>query len=168
MNFVSRSLARRILVTLSLATLLPLMNGCSVFGIATSGDLNDAENRMQADQRRTDQRLDAVEENSRTARDNITNMSARIDSLNAEFGQAAEWIQSLDFEGISRQASDASEAAAAIREQNRLFMAKYLEWLKAQQALITQQVEMLEAKVNASGTAYAPEPEQSEPSGTNQ
>ncbi len=169
----SLALTRRILTALCLAAFVPLLHGCSVFGIATSGDLTDAENRLKAENRLTNQRLDQAEQRHQDAQGYVDMLSARLDTLDASFAQAADWIQSLDFEGISEQASDASQAAIAIQEQNRAFMTKYLEWLKAQQALLAEQVEMIEAKMDASGTAGPPQeeqaaPEQSESTGTDQ
>ena len=157
MRSVLHQFARRTLAALSLATILALMCGCSTLGIATKDDLTEADTRRQNDTREANLRLSQLEERSNDYEASLAAVSASMDTLNAQFAQAAEWIQALDLDNLSQQASEASQAAIAMEEQNRAFMTKYLEWLKAQQALIGEQVSMLEAKMSAGARSTPPE-----------
>ena len=107
---------------------------------------------LRSENIKTIQRINSVEQIATESQESVTTLSGRVDTLNIIFGQAADWIRALDLEGISEQASDASQAAAAIQEQNKAFLAKYLEWLQAQQSLIDEQINMIEAKMGTSAT----------------
>jgi septal ring factor EnvC (AmiA/AmiB activator) len=163
MRSVIHEPARRRLAALALATLVMLLCGCSVLGIATKDDLTEADTRRQSDTRDANLRISQLEERTKDSQASLAELSASMDSLNAQFAQAADWIQALDLDDISQQASEASQAAIAIQEQNRAFMTKYLEWLKAQQALLAEQVSMIEAKMN---TAAEPTPPEEAPTGS--
>jgi len=149
--------SRRSLATLTLVALIPLFGGCSLFGIATSKDLAETEGQLQMDSQRTTSRLDRVEQVATESQAGLTAMSTDVDSLRLMFGQALDWLRAIDFEGMSKQASDASAAAAAIEEQNRAFMNKYVEWLRVQQDLISEQIETIESRMPAAEPSSDPE-----------
>ena len=143
MGFVSRTPGRRRIAFFLLVALVPVLSGCSQLGIATTDDLEATESRMQNSNRTTNSRLDSVEQLSK-------DLSADIDSLNVRFQRASEWLKTMNLDTISKQANDASAAAIALEQQNRMFITKYLEWLKAQQKLIAEQITAIEAKMEAS------------------
>ena len=131
-------------------TLLPVFGGCSQLGIATTDDLEATESRLQNSNRTTNSRLDSVEQASQDYQATLNTLAASVDTLNVRFARAKEWLQTMNLDTISKQANDASAAAIALEEQNRVFLAKYIGWLKAQQALIAEQITVIEAKLQTS------------------
>jgi len=123
-----------------------------MLGIATTDDLEATESRLQNSNRTTNSRLDSVEKLSKDSQANLKELTADIDSLNVRFQRASEWLKTMNLDTISKQANDASAAAIALEQQNRVFITKYLEWLKAQQELIAEQITVIEAKMKASAT----------------
>jgi hypothetical protein len=75
-------------------------------------------------------------------------MFTEVDSLKLMFGQALGRLRAIDFDGISGQASD---AAAVLEEQDWAFINKYLEWLRAQQYLISEKIEVIESRMDPAG-----------------
>jgi len=150
MGSVLRKLGRRRIAFFLLATLLPVLSGCSQMGIATTDDLEATESRLQNSNRTTNSRLDSVEQLSKDSQATLNDLSADIDSLNVRFLRASAWLKTMNLDTISKQANDASAAAIALEQQNRVFVTKYLEWLKAQQKLIAEQITAIEAKMKAS------------------
>ncbi len=150
MGSVLHKLGRRRIAAFLLATFLPVLSGCSMLGIATTDDLEAAESRLQNSNRTTTSRLDSVEKLSKDSQANLKELTADIDSLNVRFQRASEWLKTMNLDTISKQANDASAAAIALEQQNRVFITKYLEWLKAQQELIAEQITVIEAKMKAS------------------
>ena len=163
MRSVIHEPARRRLAALALATLVMLVCGCSTLGIATKDDLTEADTRWKTDSRETSQRISQLDERTKDSQASLAELSASLDSLNAQYAQAADWIRELDLDDISRKAGEASQAASAIQEQNRAFMTTYLEWLKAQQALLAEQVSMIEGKMGPAAGATPPEEDAAEP-----
>jgi len=149
MSFILQKSGRRRIAVFALVVLVPVISGCSQLGIATSDDLEATESRLQTSNRTTNSRLDTVEQSVTDTQTTMAMLTADIDTLGVRFSRAAKWLQEMNIDTISQQAHEASAAAIALEQQNRVFLAKYLEWLKAQQALIAEQIQVLDAKLQA-------------------
>lgn len=136
----------------------PFLSGCSTLGIATTDELTATENRLQGSNSATNARLDQLEQGSTDMQQTLTQITASLDSLNANFAEAKAWLQTMDLDTISEDAKSATQAATEAESRSRAFLAHYLEWLKAQQDLINQQITMLESKLNqTTGTLDPPD-----------
>jgi septal ring factor EnvC (AmiA/AmiB activator) len=130
---------------LALAVLVPVMSGCSTLGIATTEDLTALENRLQSSNNSTSARLDNLEQEKTDLQSTLTQISADIDTLNNRFARASEWLKNMNLDTISQDAQDASQAAMNAESRSRAFLAEYLEWVKAQHAMLEEQIATLEA-----------------------
>ena len=163
MGFVFRKQLLRTITLLALAGLLPLLGSCGTLGIATTDELAATESRLQNSNGATNTRIQKAESNSKEMQEDLMQLSANIDTLNVRFVRAQEWLEAMNLDTISAQAEEASKTATAIEEQNRMFLAKYLEWLKAQQAVIAERITAIEARIKDSAGAPAGSDAPSEP-----
>ena len=158
----ARNIVRKHSVALLLAALLlPCLVSCAQLGIATTDDLTAAENRLQNQNVSTVQRLDTVEKSTADMQATVDQMASSVDSLNARFLRAKEWLETMNLDHLSQDAAQASQAALTAQAQSEAFLTHYLEWIKAQYALLGQEIAAIEAKLKApakeSDKAPAPE-----------
>jgi chaperonin cofactor prefoldin len=149
---------RHAVVLLALALAVPLFNGCSQLGIATADDLTAMEARLQSTNSATDTRVNTLEQNSADMQQTLTEITTSIDTLNARFARAKVWIETMNIDTISSDVQKASKQAMSAESSSRAFLEHYLEWIKAQQALLEKQVTALEAKLKANGEGEAKSP----------
>ena len=146
-SIFTRGHRRCAVVVLASAMAEPLLNGCSTLGIATTDELTATENRLQSSNTTTNARLDGLEKNTSDMQTTLSQMTASVDTLNARFARAKEWIESINIDTISSDAQAAQKAAMDAEARSRAFLTHYLEWLKSQQALLAKQIETLEAQM---------------------
>jgi len=157
---------RHAVVLLGLALAVPLLNGCSQLGIATADDLTAMEARLQNTSRATDTRVDTLEKSTADMQQTLTEITTSLDTLNARFARAKVWIETLNMDTISADVQNASKQAMSAESRTRAFLEHYLEWIKAQQVLLDQQVTALEAKMKESGEGEAKSPDSTEDKST--
>jgi chromosome segregation ATPase len=134
-------------VLLALALVLPVLNGCSTLGIATTDDITAMEARLQSANSATDTRVNTLEQNTADMQQTLNEITASLDTLNARFARAKTWIETMNIDTISADVQEASQKAMSAEARSRAFLEHYLEWIKSQQALFEQQIVTLEAKL---------------------
>lgn len=147
--FAGKILRNHTTLVLGAALLAPCLVSCAQLGIATTDDLTAAENRLANQNVSTVQRLDSVEKSTSDMQSTVNRMATSVDSLNARFLRAKEWLEKMDIDHVSRDAVDASQAALAAQAQTEAFLTHYLDWIKAQYALLGQEIAEIEAKMKA-------------------
>jgi uncharacterized phage infection (PIP) family protein YhgE len=138
---------RLAVVVLALVLAVPLLNGCSTLGIATTKDLTATESRLQDSNRANSTRLDNLEKNTADMQQTLTEITTSLDTLNTRFVRAKAWLEHMSLDTISADAKAATEAATLAESRSRMFLENYLEWLKAQYALLGKQIDELDAKM---------------------
>lgn len=161
--FFSRAFGDRAFWVLALALAVPFLGGCSTLGIATADDLTETESRLQNMSRANTTRIDNLEQSTADTRATLTELSAGVDSLNTRFAQAKKWLETMNLETISRDASEASQRALTAEARSREFLTAYLEWIKSMQTLLQQQITLLESRMAEDPSAKPTEHNQDEP-----
>jgi uncharacterized phage infection (PIP) family protein YhgE len=138
---------RLAVVVLALVLTVPLLNGCSTLGIATTKDLTATESRLQDSNRANSTRLDNLEKNTADMQQTLTEITTSLDTLNTRFVRAKAWLEHMSLDTISADAKAATEAATLAESRSRMFLENYVEWLKAQYALLGKQIDELDAKM---------------------
>ena len=146
-SIFDKGLRHHAVVLLAFALAVPLLNGCSTLGIATADDLTAMEARLQNTNRTTDTRVDNLEKGTTDMQQTLNEISSSIDTLNARFARAKTWIETINIDTMSADVQEASKAAMSAESRSRAFLSHYLEWIKAQQALLEKQIATLEAKM---------------------
>ena len=167
MVFVTkRSWQIRSLALFVLVLAVPLLNGCATLGIATTKELEATESRLDSTNRSADLRIERVE--NATAELNTTlsgiqatldELSASIDSLNTSFARAKTWLETMNLDQLSNDAQQASAIAMEAEARSRTFLAHYLDWVRAQHAMLDKQIDLLESSMKNEGGGETKEPE---------
>jgi len=134
-------------VLITVALVFPLLAGCSTLGIATLDDLNTTETSLQNSNNATATRIDELEKNNADMQQTLTQVTASLDTLNSRFERASVWLQNMNLDTISADAQRAQEAAMSAESRALAFLTHYVEWMKAQQTLLQEQITTLEAKI---------------------
>ena len=64
-------------------------------------------------------------------------------------------VETMNIDTISLDVQEASKAAMSAESRSMAFLEHYLEWIKAQQALLEKQITALEAKMKPAGKGEA-------------
>jgi chromosome segregation ATPase len=134
------------------ALTVPFLGGCSTLGIATLDDLDASETRLRNSSNATATRIDELEKDKTDLQQTLTQITTSIDTLNARFARASEWLQTMNLDTISEDAEKAQMAAMGAEARSRAFLTHYLEWIRAQHAALQEQITLLEAKLNEGET----------------
>ncbi|UCH84922.1 MAG: hypothetical protein JSW50_04330 [Candidatus Latescibacterota bacterium] len=147
-------------ILIALAVAVPLINGCSTLGIATSEELQAVEGRLESSNRSTGARLDNLEKDTADNQQALEQMTATMNDLNERFAEARTWLETMNLDTITQDSQRATAAATAAETRIRAFLTHYLEMLKNQQAALEKQIATIETKIN---TAPPSTPESQEP-----
>jgi methyl-accepting chemotaxis protein len=158
----------RVVVLIALAATVPCLGGCSTLGIATADDLTATESRLQNSYRANATRIENLEQSSADMQQTLNELSAGIDSLNTRFQRAKTWLETMNLDTIARDAQEASTLSLAAEARSREFFAVYLDWIKSMQALLQQQITLLESKMGEDPSAKPEEQNQNEPQQTDE
>jgi predicted nuclease with TOPRIM domain len=153
----------RLVVLIALAATVPCLGGCSTLGIATADDLTATESRLQNSNRANATRIENLEQNSASMQEALNELTAGVDSLNVRFQRATTWLQNMNLDTLAKDAEEASTLALAAEARNREFFNVYLEWIKSMQALLQQQITLLESRITEDPSATPAEHNQDEP-----
>lgn len=145
-------------LALAFALAVPFLNGCSQLGIATADELAATDTRVESYNSSANTRLDGLEKNTSDMQTTLNQITASIDTLNARFARASEWLKTMNLDTISTDAQKASAAAISAEARSAAFLAHYLEWIKAQHAALEEQITTLEAKMKQSAEGASKPP----------
>jgi paraquat-inducible protein B len=151
-SILNRSQRFPLAVLLAVALIVPLMGGCSTLGIATLDDLNATETRLRTSSNATATRIDDLEKDKADMQQTLTQVTASLDTLNSRFERASVWLQNMNLDTISADAQRAQQAAMSAESRAAAFLTHYIEWMKAQQTLLQEQIAALEAKMESPET----------------
>ena len=129
---------RFLFILTALALMLPLVNGCSTFGIATVDDLDAAESRMQTANRATTSRIEALEQSNADMQTSVQQVTANFAELQKQFDDAKTWLEGIDLEHLAETSKTAEARSQAIVDG-------YLQWAKDQRNLLDEQIKAIEA-----------------------
>ena len=147
-----QGLSRPTVVLLAFALTAPFLAGCSTLGIATLDDLNTTETRLRNSTNATATRVDELEKDKAEIQQSMTQITTSLDTLNARFARASKWLETMNLDTISEDAQKAQMAAINAESRSRAFLTQYLEWIKAQHAMLEEQIATLEAKLTQDET----------------
>jgi len=158
-SILAMNLRRHAFVILGLVLAAPLLNGCSQLGIAKVDDVTASESRLENSNRATNSRIDTLEKSTADMQKSLDEIAASIDTLNARFGRAKVWLETMNIDTIAQDAEKATKAALAVSSSATAFFTNYLTWIKQQQAALEEQINTLEAttKKGESESTKAPE-----------
>ena len=154
-SILTRSQRFPLAVLLAVALIFPLLGGCSTLGIATLDDLSTTETSLRNSNNSTATRIDELEKDNADMQQTLTQVTATLDTLNARFERASVWLQNMNLDTISADAQRAQQAAMSAESRAAAFLAHYIEWMKAQQTLLQEQIAALEAKMESPETGAA-------------
>ena len=146
-SLITRQIGRYAFAIAALALTVPFATGCSTLGIATTEELTDLESRIQTSGRTSNTRLDKIETDQATILQQMSEISASIDSLNTSFANASEWLKTMNLDTISADAKNATNAATLAEARSRKFLDYYLAWIKSQHTALEKQIADLEASM---------------------
>jgi prefoldin subunit 5 len=146
-------------VLLGFALAVPLLNGCSQLGIATADDLTATESRLENSNRATNSRIDTLEKSTSDMQVSLNEIAASIDTLNARFGRAKVWLETMNIDTIAQDAEKATNAALAAESNAMAFFTQYLEWIKQQHAALEEQIKTLETATKKGGSGNTKSPD---------
>ena len=156
MRFIfTTGVRRHVVVLLAVALVVPFVSACSQLGIATTDDLTATEARLDNSNRTTLNRLDTLEKDKTDLQSSLNQITSSIDTLNARFARAKEWLETMNLDTIAEDAQKAQNAAISAEARSTAFLTHYLEWIKAQHTLLGQEIAAIEAKMKdtAAGTS---------------
>ncbi len=166
MRFIfSRKFREQAIVLLVFALAVPLLGGCSQMGIAKVDDVTAMETRLNNATRANSTRLDGVEKSTADMQTTLTELSTGIDTLNTRFLRAKAWLETMNLDTIAADANDASQKALAAEARSTEFFKVYLEWIKAMQTLLQEQITLLETKMEDDPAATPETPPATDESG---
>jgi hypothetical protein len=158
-SILARNLKRHAFMLLGVVLAAPLLNGCAQMGIAKADDLAATESRMENSNQATNTRIDALEKSTNDMQLSLNEIAASIDTLNARFGRAKVWLETMNIDTIAQDAEKATNAALAAESNATAFFTQYLAWIRQQHAALDQQIKTLEAatKKDGSGSTKTPD-----------
>jgi hypothetical protein len=140
---------------LVLMLVVPLLNGCSQLGIATTDELEASENRLASSNQSTQSRIADLEKSTGDMQQTLDTIAASVDSLNASFQRASVWLREMNLDTITSRAAEATEAAEEAEARTMLFLQHYLDWVKGQNAILDEQIKTLETAISKSQAGSA-------------
>ncbi len=159
----SRQVGRYAALLFALAMAVPIFNGCSTLGIATTDELTAMESSVRTSNNSTNTRIDNLEKSTGELQTTLAQMTASIDTLNARFARAKTWLETMNVDTISADAQRASEAAMSAEARSRAFLEHYLEWIKEQHAALEKQIATLETKMKQAPSGDSKKPDADKP-----
>ncbi len=151
-SILNRSQRSALALLLAVALIVPLLGGCSTLGIATLDDLNATETRLRTSNNAAATRIDDIEKDKADMQQTLMQVTASLDTLNSRFERASVWLQNMNLDTISADAQRAQQAAMSAESRAAAFLTHYIEWMKAQQTLLQEQIAALEAKMENAET----------------
>jgi hypothetical protein len=148
MRVVSTSRWFLALILMSLFALSLSLSGCSTLGIATADDLEATqaglENQVSSNRTRTDAlegRMNALADSLQQVSQSQATHQASIDSLENRFQRAADWLNSMDFDTMSKDVSDAKGYTRQVTQS-------VLDWLIGQRSFLDTEIQKIETMLN--------------------
>jgi len=154
-SICARMLRRHAVVLLGFVLAVPLLSGCSQLGIATADDLTTTESRLENSNRATNSRIDTLEKSTSDMQVSLDEIAASIDTLNARFGRAKIWLETMNIDTIAQDAEKATNAALAAESNAMAFFTQYLAWIRQQHAALEEQIKTLETATKKDGSGAA-------------